>query len=168
MPDFDRAVIIALERLADLPAGCRMGRDFVVGHFHAVEASGATDHHVQVHVLDFGHVGGGQRHGQETIGLVAGSRAAARPAFGLDQVNPQGARHGQSGLVHVPGCGFSRAPWKIRVPHAWGPWFCLDCLKMRPTVFRSPPRGGSKAIFPFLSMVGNFSVSFIHFPVPSL
>ena len=32
---------------------------------------------------------------------------------------------------------------------------------MRFTVFRSPPRGGSSAIFPFFSMVGNFSVSFI-------
>ena len=145
-----------------------MGRDFVVGHFHPVVAGGAIDHHVQLHVLDLGQVGGGQGHGQQAVGLVPGGGAAAGPALGFNQINSQRPGNGQRGLVHVAGRGFSRASGIIGVSHALAPLFCLNVLKMRFTVFRSPPRGGSKAIFPFFSMAGNFSVSFINLPVPIL
>src|SRR5512140_791493 len=99
---------------------------------------------------------------------MAGRGATAGPCFGFLEINAQRPCDRQGGLVHIAGRGFGRASGIVGVSHALVPLLSLTFLKMRFTVFRSLPRGGSNAIFPFFSMAGNFSVSFINLPVPSL
>ena len=101
VPDLHRAVIISADGVAHLLSHGRVGRYFVIGHFHSVIAGRTIGDHVQPHVPDLQEICGRQRSGQDPVCLVGGSSSAAGPAGRLDKVYAERLRYGYGGFVHV-------------------------------------------------------------------